>query len=77
MKLPVEKVVATIKAYNDAVQPGTFNHAIMDDCRTSGLKPEKTHWALRIDQPPFYAYVLRPGLTFTYLGVKVNERAWR
>ena len=75
VKLPVEKVVATIKAYNDAVQPGTFNHAIMDDCRTSGLKPEKTHWALRIDQPPFYAYVLRPGLTFTYLGVKVNERA--
>ena len=75
VKLPVEKVVATLKAYNDAVQPGTFNHAIMDDCRTSGLKPEKTHWALRIDQPPFYAYVLRPGLTFTYLGVKVNERA--
>jgi tricarballylate dehydrogenase len=75
VKLPVEKVAATVKAYNDAVQPGTFNHAIMDDCRTSGLKPEKTHWALRIDQPPFYAYVLRPGLTFTYLGVKVNERA--
>jgi tricarballylate dehydrogenase len=47
----------------------------MDDCKTSGLQPEKTHWALRIDQPPFYAYGLRPGLTFTYLGVKVNERA--
>ncbi|MGA2961372.1 MAG: FAD-dependent tricarballylate dehydrogenase TcuA [Candidatus Korobacteraceae bacterium] len=75
VKLPVEKVVATVKAYNDAVQPGTFNHAIMDDCRTSGLRPEKTHWALRIDQPPYYAYVLRPGLTFTYLGVKVNEHA--
>ena len=75
VNLPVEKVVATVKAYNDAVQPGTFNHAIMDDCRTSGLKPEKTHWALRIDQPPFYAYSLRPGITFTYLGVKVNERA--
>jgi tricarballylate dehydrogenase len=75
VKLPVEKVVATVKAYNDAVQPGTFNHAILDDCKTSGLQPEKTHWALRIDQPPFYAYGLRPGLTFTYLGVKVNERA--
>jgi len=75
VNLPVEKVVATVKAYNDAVQPGTFNHAIMDDCKTSGLQPEKTHWALRIDQPPFYAYGLRPGLTFTYLGVKVNERA--
>ena len=75
VKLPVENVVATVKAYNDAVQPGTFNHSILDDCKTSGLQPEKTHWALRIDQPPFYAYGLRPGLTFTYLGVKVNERA--
>lgn len=75
VKLPVEKVVATVKAYNDAVEPGTFNHAILDDCRTSGLKPEKTHWALKIDQPPYYAYGLRPGLTFTYLGVKVNDRA--
>jgi tricarballylate dehydrogenase len=75
VNLPVENVVATVKAYNDAVQPGSFNHAIMDDCRTSGLKPEKTHWALKIDQPPFYAYSLRPGITFTYLGVKVNERA--
>jgi tricarballylate dehydrogenase len=75
VNLPVEKVVSTVKAFNDAVQPGTFNHAIMDDCKTSGLQPEKTHWARRIDQPPFYAYGLRPGLTFTYLGVKVNERA--
>jgi len=73
--LPVEQVVATVKAYNDAVQPGTFNHSIQDDCKTSGLKVEKTHWALKIDQPPYYAYSLRPGITFTYLGVKVNERA--
>ena len=73
--LPVDQAVATIKAYNDAVQPGTFNHDILDDCKTSGLKPAKTHWALKIDQPPFYAYGLRPGLTFTYLGLMVNERA--
>jgi tricarballylate dehydrogenase len=74
-KLPVEKVVATVKAYNDAVQPGTFNHEILDNCKTTGLQPPKNHWALKIDQPPFYAYGLRPGLTFTYLGLKVNERA--
>ncbi len=75
VKLPVEKVVATVKAYNDAVRPGTFNRETLDDCKTSGLQPEKTHWALKIDRPPFYAYGLRPGLTFTYLGAKVNERA--
>ncbi len=75
VKLPVGKVVATIKAYNDAVQPGTFDQEILDDCKTSNLQPPKTHWAQRIDTPPFYAYGLRPGLTFTYLGLLVDDRA--
>jgi tricarballylate dehydrogenase len=73
--LPVETVTATVEEYNRAVQPGTFDHTIQDDCRTEGLTPPKTHWALRIDQPPFYGYPLRPGLTFTYFGVKIDRRA--
>ncbi|HQU02973.1 MAG TPA: FAD-binding protein, partial [Acetobacteraceae bacterium] len=39
------------------------------------LTPPKTHWAQTIDTPPFIGYPLRPGITFTYLGVRVNERA--
>ncbi|MBX3674096.1 MAG: FAD-dependent tricarballylate dehydrogenase TcuA [Burkholderiales bacterium] len=66
---------ATVAAFNAAVRPGTFDHTVQDDCRTEGLAPPKTHWARRIDTPPFYAYPLRPGLTFTYLGVGVDERA--
>ena len=73
--LPPEKLAATVAAFNQAVQPGTFDHTALDDCRTLGLALEKTHWAQRIDTPPFYAYPLRPGITFTYLGVKVDERA--
>ncbi|WP_347403218.1 FAD-dependent tricarballylate dehydrogenase TcuA [Limobrevibacterium gyesilva] len=65
----------TVAQYNAAVQPGTFNDRSLDDCRTDGLTPPKTHWARRIDEPPFYGYPLRPGITFTYLGVKVNEQA--
>jgi tricarballylate dehydrogenase len=65
----------TIGEYNAAVQPGTFNQHELDDCRTHGLTPPKTHWARRIEIPPFYAYPLRPGITFTYLGVKVDEHA--
>jgi len=75
LNLPVERVVATVRAFNRAVRPGTFDHAVLDDCRTQGLSPQKTHWARAIDAPPYYAYPLRPGITFTYLGVKVNERA--
>ena len=65
----------TVAAFNAAVRPGTFDHTVLDDCATEGLDPPKTHWARAIDTPPYYAYPLRPGLTFTYLGVKVDERA--
>ncbi|RQR32220.1 MULTISPECIES: FAD-dependent tricarballylate dehydrogenase TcuA [unclassified Burkholderia] len=70
-----QSFVNTIEAYNAACRPGTFNHAVLDDCRTDGLRPPKTHWAQPIDRPPFYAYALRPGITFTYLGLKTNEHA--
>ncbi len=74
-ELPVSKVEETIARFNEAVQPGRFDHTILDDCRTRGLTPPKTHWAQRIDTPPFYGYPLRPGLTFTYYGIRVNEKA--
>jgi len=65
----------TVAEFNAAVRPGTFDHTVQDDCRTEGLVPPKTHWARAIDTPPFYAYALRPGITFTYLGVAVDERS--
>ncbi len=67
--------VRTLEAFNTACRVGTFDHAVLDDCHTEGLTPPKTHWARPIDVPPFYAYALRPGITFTYLGLKVNERS--
>ena len=63
----------TVREYNAACRVGTFDHAVLDDCHTEGLTPPKTHWALPLDTPPFYGYALRPGITFTYLGVKINE----
>jgi tricarballylate dehydrogenase len=65
----------TLRSYNAAVRPGRFNDKLLDDCRTEGLTPPKSHWAQRIDAPPYVAYPLRPGITFTYLGVKVDDRA--
>jgi tricarballylate dehydrogenase len=65
----------TVAEFNAAVRPGTFDHTIFDDCRTEGLAPAKTHWARAIDTPPYYAYPLRPGITFTYLSVVVDENA--
>jgi tricarballylate dehydrogenase len=65
----------TVSAFNAAVRPGTFDHTVLDDCRTEGIDPPKTHWARRIEQAPFYAYPVRPGITFTYLGTRVNREA--
>jgi len=67
---------ATITGFNDAVQGGQpFDTSEPDGNRTVGLKIDKTNWAQRIETPPFYAYPVRPGITFTYLGVKVDDRA--
>ena len=65
----------TVTEFNAAVRPGTFDHTILDDCRTEGLTPPKTHWARKIDTPPYLAYPVRPGITFTYLGTRVNKQA--
>ena len=75
LKLEPAALEATLARFNAAVRPGTFDHTKFDDCRTEGLTPAKTHWARAIDTPPFYGYPLRPGITFTYLGVAIDERA--
>ena len=75
LKLPVQTFVETVRAFNAACRPGRFDHAVLDDCVTEGLEPPKTHWARPIDTPPFFGYTLKPGVTFTYLGLCVDDRA--
>jgi tricarballylate dehydrogenase len=65
----------TLNEYNAACVTGTFDHTALDDCRTAGLRIAKTHWARPIDTPPYYGYAVRPGVTFTYLGLRVDETA--
>jgi len=65
----------TVAGFNAALKPGAFDHTILDDCRTEGLTPPKSHWARRLETPPYYAYPVRPGTTFTYLGTRVNKQA--
>jgi tricarballylate dehydrogenase len=73
--LDPQALETTVGTFNQAVRPGTFDHTILDDCRTEGLTPPKTHWARRIETAPFYAYPVRAGITFTYLGTRVNKEA--
>lgn len=76
LELDPAALTATVSTYNAAVRPGTFrNGSLDDDCATAGLVPPKSHWAQRIDTPPYFGYPVRPGVTFTYLGVGVDADA--
>ena len=75
LQLDPDALERTVTEFNAAVRPGTFDDKVLDDCRTEGLEPPKSHWARRIDTPPFYAYPVRPGITFTYLGTRVDRDA--
>ena len=73
LELPPDRVASTVDAFNAAVRDAPFDLETLDGCRTEGLAPPKSHWARRLDTPPFWGYPLRPGITFTYLGVTVDE----
>jgi tricarballylate dehydrogenase len=68
-------LVAVVDEFNRSVRAGKFDPGRLDDCRTEGLTPPKSHWATSIDRSPYYGYPLRPGITFTYLGVAVDAQA--
>lgn len=69
---------ATIAAYNAGVPADAtvrFDPAHLDGVATVGVTPVKSNWAQRLDTPPFYGIAMRPGITFTYMGVRVDDRA--
>ena len=69
-----EACLREIRAYNKAVRTDVpFNLTVKDGRRTEGLKINKSNWALTIDQPPFEAYAVTCGVTFTFGGVKINN----
>ena len=73
--LEPEALTRTVETFNAACQEGTFFPTEKDGLSTRGLNIPKTNWARPIDTPPFYGYQLRPGVTFTYLGLKVDHSA--
>jgi tricarballylate dehydrogenase len=76
MELPPEALRATVEEFNAACgDTSAFHPTELDGVATSGLTPPKTNWARPICDPPFYGYSLRTGVTFTYLGFKVDDTA--
>ena len=69
------KALSTLHKYNKAVDKKTsFDPTILDGKRTNGLAINKTNWANTLDTPPFKAYPVTCGITFTYGGLKIDEK---
>ena len=73
--LDPRRLTETVDAFNAATIGGTFNPAIRDGVGTAGIKPPKSNWAQPLDTPPFYAYPVTCGLSFTFGGVRIDEQA--
>ncbi len=73
LDLPADRLTATVDAYNAAVQAGEFDAERKDGKCTQGLTPPKTNWALPLDTPPYFAFPVTGGLTFTLGGLKVDD----
>lgn len=66
---------ATIREFNASINDAPFNPAVKDGKRTIGIAPPKSNWALPLDQPPFLAFAVACGITFTFGGVKIDAGA--
>src|SRR5258706_9973009 len=64
-----------VRDFNAACRPDVpFNPNILDGRRTRGLAVDKTNWANPLDTPPFHAYHVTTGVTFTFGGLKISKQ---
>ncbi|MBI3042127.1 MAG: FAD-dependent tricarballylate dehydrogenase TcuA [Betaproteobacteria bacterium] len=71
-----EGFLKTVRAFNAAVRAAVpFNHAVKDGRCTVGIDPPKSNWANPLDTPPFEAYAVTCGITFTFGGLRINPES--
>jgi tricarballylate dehydrogenase len=70
------RALETLRAYNAAVRADiAFDPNVKDGRRTEGLAVPKSNWANLLDTPPFEAYAVTCGITFTFGGVRIDREA--
>ncbi len=74
--IDVASFISTIEVYNKSVKTDVaFNPTVKDGRGTIGISPPKSNWAQRLDTPPFSAYQVGCGITFTFGGLHVDANA--
>lgn len=71
--LPQATLRDTVEAYNRACIPGDYNALAVDGTATRDLVPQRSNWALPIDQAPYHAYPIISANVFTFGGLKVDS----
>ena len=70
------RFVETVRAFNDSIDTAKpFNPNIKDGRCTVGLEVPKSNWANPIEKPPFVAFAVTCGITFTFGGLKISTNA--
>jgi tricarballylate dehydrogenase len=67
-----EVLQETVNAFNASIKDVPFNPAIKDGKSTAGITPRKSNWAQALDTPPYYAFAVTCGITFTFGGVRID-----
>jgi len=75
LDLDHDVALRTLDEFNAAAGHGTFNPGERDGMTTKGLALPKSNWAQKLDTPPFFAWPVTGGITFSFGGLKINDRA--
>lgn len=85
VEIDAERARETVREFNDAciseddsdadAQVEGFDPHVLDGASATDLRPPKSNWALPIDEPPYYAYPVTGGITFSFGGVSITPDA--
>jgi len=71
-----KQAMKSLDDYNAAAgRGGKFDPTVLDNLHTEGIEPPKTNWAQKLDTPPYVAYPVTGGITFTFGGLKITKDA--
>lgn len=74
--ISAEALVRTVETYNAAIDDSVPFDATKDDGRrTVGITPPHSNWSRAIDTPPFLAYRVTAGITFSFGGLAIDRNA--
>ncbi|MBN18132.1 MAG: tricarballylate dehydrogenase [Chloroflexi bacterium] len=75
LKIPASKFIKTMTEFNKSASNRNYSPKKLDGISTNDLKIPKSNWGIKIDTPPFYAYCVTGGITYTYGGPKIDTKA--